>query len=120
VSAGIGSGGLCGTNCCGLHPPAWSAKAGPLLEGSIGRAVGGPTPYWTPTDKSGIVVESGMLASSITGSGSSLGSSITMSSGGAIGSESGGLSSESSSGGSSEEVLESQSDDELDEDLEAS
>jgi len=65
-----------------------SAKAEPGVEGSIGGPLGGPVPRvccWSPTDESGRVEESGILASSMTGSGSSSGSSISMSSRGAMG-----------------------------------
>jgi len=91
------------------------------VDGSIGRAVGGPTLRvccWTPTDESGIVVESGMVTSSMTGSWSSSGSTVSMSSGGARWAEFRLSSSESSAGRSSEEVVESEADEESDEDLE--
>jgi len=65
-----------------------SAKAGPGVVGSLGRAVGGPSPRvccWSPTDKSDVVEWSGISVSKGPGSGSASWSSITMSSRGAAG-----------------------------------
>jgi len=86
IIAGTGSGGSCSTNCGELHPLARACRSRTRGSGFLGGAVGGPSPRvccWSPTDESGIVEWSGILASSMTGSGSASGSSVTMSSGGA-------------------------------------
>ncbi len=88
IIAGTGSGGSCSTNCGELHPPTWVCQSRTQGSGFLGGAVGGPSPRvccWSPTDKSDVVEWSGILVSKGPGSGSTSGSSITMSSGGAAG-----------------------------------
>jgi len=113
VNAGTRSGRSCGTNCCGLHPPAQVCQNRTQIGGFLGGAVGGPSPRvscWSPTDEIGRAEESGILASSAMGSASSSGSSISMSSRGAtrVAPEwcSGGSSEESSGGSSKTEELD--------------
>ncbi len=48
------------------HPPG-SAKAGPGVEGSVGGPWGPMVCCWSPTDEISILVDSGILASSVTG-----------------------------------------------------
>ena len=88
ISAGTRSGGSCSTNCGDLHPPARVCQSRTRVGGFLGGAVGGPSPRvccWSPTDKSGVLEWSNISVASKTGLGSASGSSVTISSGGAMG-----------------------------------
>ncbi len=100
VSASTWGGGSCSTNYCKLVPPTWVCQSRAWVGGFLGEGHGGPVPgvcCWSPTDRSEVVEELGKAASVMTGLGSTSGSSISMSSGGAV--VAGGPSSAESSGG---------------------